>query len=84
MKILEELYYGNIAEISRKLKKGDREKEGKLYDEIKELLPAEKQEVIDDFIDELLGYYDNQLMDKYIQGFKTGVLIGIEVATIEF
>ena len=23
-------------------------------------------------------------MDKYIQGFKTGVLIGIEVATIEF
>ena len=48
------------------------------------MLPAEKQEVIDDFIDELLGYYDNQLMDKYIQGFKTGVLIGIEVATIEF
>ena len=83
MKILEELYYGNIAEISRKLKKWDREKEGKLYDEIKELLPEEKKEVIDEFIDELLNFYDEQLIDKYIQGFKTGTLIGLEIANID-
>ena len=85
MEILKELFFGNIAEVSRRDIKLNflREKELELYEVVKEKLPEGNKELLDEFLDKFNKTYDEELTDKYIQGFKTGVLIGIEVNNIE-
>lgn len=85
MNILKELYNGNIAEGMRSHRHMSKakEKEGTLYEKIKEALPVKDSNLIDEFIDAMFEVYDEEFEDKYIQGLKTGLLIGIEVCNLE-
>lgn len=86
MNILKELYNGNIDEISRRIHpKNDpaTDKELQTYKELKEKLTPENQELFEKFIDLITERYGVALENKYIQGFKTGILIGVECSKIE-
>lgn len=86
MEILKELFFGNISEVNRVRKSTNqnmREKEGVLYDTIKNKLPKGDDKLLDDFLDILWARIEEDLIDKYIQGIKTGILIGLEVNNID-
>jgi len=86
MNILRELYNGNIEEISRRIHpKNDTrtDKELLTYNELKSKLTPELDELFERLMDLIVDRYGLALEDKYIQGFKTGVLIGIECSKIE-
>ena len=78
MNILKQLYYGNIAEIHRKLPNKNKDLELKLYEELKDKLKEEQLKLFIKYIDIYGKRMDKALEDKYIQGFKTGLLIGME------
>ena len=86
MNILKELYYGNIAEISRNVKFNTKKlnKEEKLYNKLKENLSPEDLKLFKEY----LVLYDERLdkfaEEKYINGFKTGLLIGVECGKLKF
>lgn len=86
MNILKELYYGNIAEISRTVKFNTKKlnKEEKLYNKLKENLSPEDLKLFKEY----LVLYDERLdkfaEEKYINGFKTGLLIGVECGKLKF
>ena len=86
MNILRELYNGNIEEISRRIHpKNDTrtDKELLTYNELKSKLTPELDELFERLMDLIVDRYGFALEDKYIQGFKTGVLIGIECSKLE-
>jgi len=86
MNILRELYNGNIEEISRRIHpKNDTrtDKELLTYNELKGKLTPELDELFERLMDLIVDRYGLALEDKYIQGFKTGVLIGIECSKLE-
>lgn len=86
MNILKELYYGNIAEISRRtqpIPNPKTDKELLTYEELKEKLPEQLNELFEKFVDLISDRYGKEMEDKYIQGFKTGLLIGIESNKID-
>jgi len=86
MNILRELYNGNIEEISRRIHpKNDTrtDKELLTYNELKSKLTPELDELFERLMDLIVDRYGLALEDKYIQGFKTGVLIGIECSKLE-
>lgn len=85
MNILRELYFGNIGEISRKTQYRDEKKEKKeeqLYNLITENL-GENSNLLEDF----LNLYDERCseyqIESYINGFKTGLLIGIDCSDFD-
>ena len=86
MNRLKELYYGNIAEISRTVKFNTKKlnKEEKLYNKLKENLSPEGLKLFKEY----LVLYDERLdkfaEEKYINGFKTGLLIGVECGKPKF
>lgn len=86
MNRLKELYYGNIAEISRTVKFNTKKlnKEEKLYNKLKENLSPEDLKLFKEY----LVLYDERLdkfaEEKYINGFKTGLLIGVEYGKLKF
>lgn len=86
MNILKEFYYGNIAEISRTVKFNTKKlnKEEKLYNKLKENLSPEDLKLFKEY----LVLYDERLdkfaEEKYINGFKTGLLIGVECGKLKF
>lgn len=86
MKILKELYYGNISEISRKTKTRDIEKEKRedfLYDTLKKTLDIPQNiKLLEEFINLYGDRLEERNIEAYINGFKTGLLIGIECSDI--
>ena len=86
MKILEELFYGNLDESTRKMGeylKNKRQKEVELIDEIMSLLPEKERPKFEKLMIMIDDNYFDELKDKYIQGVKTGILIGVESSQIE-
>ena len=86
VKILEELFYGNIDETTRKIDstlKAKRKKEVELIDEIMNLLPEKERPKFEKLMIMIDDNYAYELKDKYIQGVKTGILIGVESSQIE-
>ena len=86
MNILKELYYGNISEIDRKFTKIPiklKEKELNAYDTLKACLSKEDFKIFEDFLELYGERKDFELEEKYIQGFKTGILIGIECSKLK-
>ena len=80
MNILRELYYGQIAEVNEKMNIDEKKlkQETKCYDRLKAELNEEQNEVLEEFIDLYGERLNNFAEDKYINGFKTGLLIAIE------
>lgn len=83
MNIFEELYYGNISEVDRRKTIIKNKKEELLYDKLKEKLGNEDN-MLDEFIEILFDNESLKLKDSYIQGVKTGILLGISAGDIEF
>ena len=84
MNILQELYYGNISEFDRRTKpriEPSRNKELIAYDKLKEKLNKEQDKLFEDFLDLLVEEKAQDLEEKYIQGFKTGLRITVESFT---
>lgn len=87
MDIIKELYYGKINQINTKKKpvtSQSQEKEEKLYDLIKNILSDNEKHYLDDFVDTLYENINNEILENYIQGFKTGLLLGIEASKVDF
>lgn len=86
MSILRELYYGNIAEISRKTRFDIKKykKAEKLYDQLKNNLSPENFKLLTEYLELYDERLDKFAEDKYINGFKTGLLIGVECSKIRF
>ncbi len=83
MRILEELYNGNIAEIQRKLPQEKKDLELDLYEQLKEKLDKDNLSLFFKYC-EVVGERNSMaLQDTYIQGLKTGILIGIECKDID-
>ena len=83
MEILKELYYGNISEFSRRKSREIDKKEIALLDTIQECFSEEQRKIVDELIETIILGFDDDLADKYVQGLKTGVLIGLEFNSIE-
>ena len=86
MNILKELYGDKISEINRisiTVPKKLKEKELNAYDTLKARLSKEDFKVFEDFLELYGERKDFELEEKYIQGFKTGILIGIECSKIK-
>lgn len=83
MNIFKELYYGNLSEFSRSIKNNKTHKQLELYEVIKLKLGDDNAKLIDDFWELESSIYDEVLMDKYINGFKTGLLMGINANSID-
>ena len=73
----------NQAELQAKNTKKLCEKELKLYNELKEKLPQELIELYEKHINAMSESAENEAISRYIQGFKTGLLIAIECIKIE-
>lgn len=86
MNILKELYYGNIAEISRTVKFNTKKlnKEEKLYNKLKENLSPEDLKLFKEYLELYDERLDKFAEEKYINGFKTGLLIGVECGKLKF
>ena len=86
MNILKELYYGNVNECSspRKPKTNPKiDKEFIIYEKLLEQLTEEQKQLFEEFIALCDDRQCKDLEDKYIQGFKTGLLIAIESSKLE-
>ena len=86
MNILKELYYGNIAEISRTVKFNTKKlnKEEKLYNKLKENLSPLDLKLFKEYLELYDERLDKFAEEKYINGFKTGLLIGDEWSKIKY
>ena len=86
MTILENLYYGNIDELSRKsnvfLK--DVNNEILCYDKLMAILNEEQKQLFEEYIQAYENKMDNFACEKYVNGFKTGFLIALESTKIKF
>lgn len=86
MNILDEIFYGNISgaecKTSNEYKKACN-KELKVYEKIKSTFKEEDMKLVE----ELLNLYQESTAilekDLYTQGFKIGLLLGIECAKFE-
>ena len=86
MNILKELYYGKISEIDRRIMPIPDPKTNKellAYEELKNKLSNEDFELFTKFFDLYQTRIDKELEEKYIQGFKTGLQIGVESSKIK-
>jgi len=86
MNIIEELYLGNIDEVSRIPNNEYTElstEELKLYNELKDKLPNNLIDLFQKYTDIIYAKITNETKARYIQGFKTGLLIAIECMNIE-
>lgn len=79
MKILDKLYYGKINEYYKKnIKTQDNDKLLDLYNKLKLQLNKEQNELFDEYVELQDNLLEITYKQKYINGFKTGLLIGIE------
>jgi len=87
MNILQELYYGNINESERITKPNiepSKNKELIAYDTLKSKLNEEQDKLFENFLELTLETQSEDLEDKYIQGFKTGLRVAIEAFNLKF
>ena len=83
--IIKEIYRGNIDEIelAKMPTDIDDEKEFRIYEELYKTLTQKQKSLFDKFI-ELLSLNQCKFTEnKYIRGFKTGLIIGIECANFK-
>ena len=83
MNIIEELYFGNLCEFSRHKKSDNTQKQIELYDKIKECLGSENENLLDELLDLECDDNEKLLLARYSNGFKTGLLIGLEVCNFD-
>lgn len=86
MDIIEQLYYGNVDGVSQKASKEylkASKEEDKCYDKLREILDDKGKQLLDEFIEALEKSIDINVKDKYVLGFKTGLLIGVDCKNIE-
>lgn len=86
MKIFEELFFGNISECSRKRNYREilkHNEEYEIFNKIIDKLPEEDKHLMEDFIEKWESNFDDDLMQTYIQGVKTGLLLGVEAGNID-
>lgn len=84
--IIEEIYYGNVQEVFRKTseayKKASKIESAK-YDKLAKTLNEEQLKLLNEYIEAIQDSNEIEVKDRYKQGFKTGLLIGIESRNIE-
>lgn len=83
--IINELYCGNIDELEKDFGfdcTAD-EKEDQLYETLKTQLSEEQFDILCEFIEAYATRYDRIIEHKYVRGFKTGLLIGMECANFK-
>jgi hypothetical protein len=80
--VILDIFNGNRGHIeTMKMPKDNSEKGDKLcntYDELKEKLSPETYKLHEKFVDELSRDYNNEVDFYFAEGFKLGLLIGIE------
>ena len=77
--IIKELYYGNLREYDKEIKcKNLSKKENEIYSKLIESLSLEQKQLFDEYIKIQDNYSTKFAEEKYINGFKTGLLICIE------
>ena len=84
--IIHELFCGNVDEVSRRIEITDKKKyeqECKLYDLLKESITKEQSKQLDEFIECLLDRMIDVEENRYVQGFKVGLLLGVECCNLE-
>jgi len=84
--ILEELFNGNIQEVFRTMSKEYKtmkKKESVAYDNLAKVLNDEQLKLLDNYIEASQDSNEIEVKERYKQGFKTGVLIGIECKNIK-
>lgn len=83
--IINELYCGNIDELENDFNSSYSAsiEEITLFEKLKELLSKEQLEIFLEFIEIYASRFDNIVESKYVRGFKTGLLIGIECASFK-
>jgi len=84
--MIEKLYLGFINEVNRtKFTKNDINKYGRndAYDKLKATLSQEQFILLDTYLEKIAMESSDIVKQSYIQGFKTGLLIGIETTNIE-
>ena len=84
MKILEELYYGNLAPYEKYFKKGDEydrviTRMNEKDERLRGLLNEEENELYDEFKDLDAQLTDITLRDTFITGFRLGAMMTREV-----
>lgn len=84
--ILKELYLGNISEVSANIKSlcyTEEDEEYKTYTKLCSTFNKEQKQLLDKYIDLMSERYGKIDERRYIQGFKTGLLIGIECSDLD-
>lgn len=84
--ILEELYNGNIQEVFRQPSKKYiqfNNEEKIAYDKLTKSLNQEQNKLLEIFIEKMQNTEEFSIKDAYKQGFKTGLLLGIECNNIK-
>ena len=85
MGIFNQLFAGEINESQRiRERTPQREKEVALCDELISTLSAEQVAMLNKFIEAYGASFDEQIEEAYTQGLKTGILMGVEAAKVEF
>ncbi len=87
LSIIEKIYNGYINEtenVSAGKENELSEKEFGLYLKLIESLSAEQAQMLNEFIDLLCLRTNVSIEQKYIRGFKTGLLLGIECSDMKF
>lgn len=84
--ILEELYNGNIQEVFRRPSEEYQSyciKENDAYNKLSKELNQEQLKLLDKYIELSQNSNEIEVKERYKQGFKTGILIGIECKNIK-
>ena len=81
--IIEQLCIGEVEYVSLKLPKDRLEKEMSYYDKIKALMTGENTVLFDEYADTVALNYEFLIERAYALAFKTGFLLGLEMADTE-
>ena len=81
--IIEQLCIGEVEYVSLKLPKDKLEKEMSYYDKIKALMAGENAVLFDEYADTVALNYEFLIERAYAVAFKTGFLLGLEMADTE-
>ena len=86
MNIIDEIFYGNVSGIGNKTSPAYRkacQQEFKQYEKVKSALKEKDMKLVDELLKLSMESVSISEKDFYIQGFKTGLLIGIESTKID-
>ena len=86
MKMIDELFYGNVSGVGIKTSAEYKKactKEFQLYEKIKSTLKEKDMKLVDELLKLSMESVSISEKDFYVRGFKTGLLLGIESVNIE-